>query len=54
MKWIVTGSAPIPLRVLEELKCLFSINIINGWGMTENCALGTCTLLNDKKSGHVG
>lgn len=30
LKWIVTGSAPIPIRTLEELKIMFSVNIING------------------------
>jgi long-chain acyl-CoA synthetase len=52
---ITTGSAPINKDTLELLNVIFCVSIIEGWGMTENCAAGTRTLPNDRSSsGTVG
>lgn len=48
---ITTGSAPINKDTLELLNVILCVSIIEGWGMTENCAAGTRTLPNDASSG---
>ncbi len=52
-KAIVSGAAPLP-EPLKQWWAKLDINIMNGYGMTENCAI--CTLLeaNISKSGSVG
>jgi long-chain acyl-CoA synthetase len=53
---ITTGSAPINKDTLELHQChLLREHVIEGWGMTENCAAGSRTLPNDRSSsGTVG
>jgi long-chain acyl-CoA synthetase len=48
---ITTGSAPINKDTLELLSIIFCLTVIEGWGMTENCAAGTRTLPGDRSSG---
>lgn len=55
LAYITTGSAPINKDTLELLNVIFCVSIVEGWGMTENSATGTRTLLNDRSSaGTVG
>lgn len=52
---ITTGSAPINKDTLELINVIFCVSVVEGWGMTENCAAGSRTLPNDRSSsGTVG
>lgn len=54
-KIIITGSAPIDPEILGKLKIFFGVNIIEGYGMSENSAICTSTkYLDEKYTGHVG
>lgn len=49
-----SGSAPIPASTLEWFRKI-GINISEGWGMTENCAYGTCCMpFRADKIGSIG
>ncbi len=49
-----SGSAPIPATTLEWFRKI-GINISEGWGMTENCAYGTCCVpFRADKIGSIG
>eukprot|EP01138_Halocafeteria_seosinensis_P013149 gb/GECG01013429.1/.p1 GENE.gb/GECG01013429.1/~~gb/GECG01013429.1/.p1 ORF type:complete len:570 (+),score=71.20 gb/GECG01013429.1/:1-1710(+) len=52
---MVTGSAPIAPHVMEFLRCVFGIPVIEGYGQTE-CSAGTSLGLVDDQAtlGHVG
>ena len=54
VRLMTTGSAPIAGEVLDFLKICFSAPIVEGYGMTETTASGTCTLPQDCESGQVG
>ena len=43
IKCFITGSAPMTLDLAEDIKILFSVPIVEGYGMTECCAVLTVT-----------
>ncbi len=50
-----SGSAPLPIEVLEQFERLSGAPIFEGWGMTETTALGTSTpMLAKRKPGSIG
>lgn len=50
-----SGSAPLPIEVLEQFERLSGASIFEGWGMTETTALGTTTpLLSRRRPGTIG
>eukprot|EP00921_Rhytidocystis_pertsovi_P017397 GHVQ01027372.1.p1 GENE.GHVQ01027372.1~~GHVQ01027372.1.p1 ORF type:complete len:647 (+),score=60.20 GHVQ01027372.1:371-2311(+) len=51
---LVTGSAPLNYEVQQKAACLFSCNILEGWGMTETCAISACQGEQDFQKGNVG
>jgi len=52
---VVSGSAPISPDVMDFLKIALSCEVIEGYGMTENCAVATRNWPNDPtSSGTVG
>ena len=54
VKLMTTGSAPIDKKVLDFLKCCFSVPIIEGYGLTESATGGGTTDMKDPVTGHVG
>lgn len=54
MKFMLTGSAPISLEVLDFLKICFSCPIIEGYGQTEGLGAEFVTYTYDPVGGHVG
>jgi len=53
-RFILTGSAPLPLELANEMKIIFGCPIIEGYGMTELTGVATVTQYSDVKNGHVG
>ncbi|KAI9468176.1 medium-chain fatty acid-CoA ligase faa2 [Coemansia sp. RSA 989] len=51
---IVSGSAPISPETLEFLRCCFSCNVIEGYGLSETIGPATVTLIDDIEPGNVG
>jgi long-chain acyl-CoA synthetase len=50
-----SGSAPLPIEVLEQFEALSGAALAEGWGMTETSALGTSTaMLAKRKPGSIG
>jgi long-chain acyl-CoA synthetase len=50
-----SGSAPLPVEVIEQFERLSGASIFEGWGMTETSALGTSTpALAKRKPGSIG
>lgn len=54
VKFMLTGSAPISLEVLDFLKICFSCPIIEGYGQTEGLGAEFVTYTYDPVGGHVG
>ena len=41
IRFIATGSAPVSPEILNFLKVIFSVNLIEGYGLTETTGSGT-------------
>ena len=54
MRKMITGSAPITPELLNTMKCLFWIPIVEGFGQTETNAPASITSHLDPYAGHVG
>jgi long-chain acyl-CoA synthetase len=50
----VTGSAPLSKDLAEDIKILFSVPIIEGYGMTECCGAAVTTYFNDNTNSSAG
>merc|ERR1712096_58613 len=51
---VMSGAAPLPPFLGEFLKVMSSAHVLQGYGMTESCALGSVTRAEDFRVGHVG
>lgn len=52
---MVTGSAPLAAHVMEFMRCVFSVRMVEGYGQTECGGAATVTSVFDQGSkGHVG
>jgi long-chain acyl-CoA synthetase len=50
-----SGSAPLPVEVIEQFEAMSGAALFEGWGMTETSALGTSTaMLAKRKPGSIG
>ena len=54
VRLIITASAPIAENVLNFLKCVLCVPIIEGYGQTESCGASFATKIYDNEAGHVG
>ncbi|BAM39023.1 long-chain-fatty-acid--CoA ligase 5 [Theileria orientalis strain Shintoku] len=54
VEWMLTGSAPLSPKVFDNIRALFSIPLISGYGLTETCAGAFHTEKYDSDSSHVG
>jgi long-chain acyl-CoA synthetase len=54
VRLMISGAAPLPLHVQEFLLAAVGCPVIQGYGMTENCANATLAHLADYRAGHVG
>ncbi|KAJ2053726.1 medium-chain fatty acid-CoA ligase faa2 [Coemansia sp. RSA 922] len=54
LRLIVSGSAPISPETLEFLRCCFSCNVIEGYGLSETVGPTSVTLIDDIEPGNVG
>jgi len=51
---MISGAAPLPLHVHEFLVAACGCHVLQGYGMTENCANATLEMVGDNRAGHVG
>ena len=51
---MISGAAPLPIHVQEFLVAACGCHVLQGYGMTENCANATLALVGDTRAGHVG
>jgi len=51
---LLSGAAPLPLHVQEFLVASCGCQVLQGYGMTENCANATLARIGDSRAGHVG
>jgi long-chain acyl-CoA synthetase len=51
---MITGSAPLAPAVMDFLRAVFGVPVVEGYGQTENGASGTSTDPMDYTTGHVG
>ena len=49
---IVSGAAPLPSHVQDFLRATMGCPVVQGYGMTENCAQGTIAIADDWRGGH--
>lgn len=50
-----SGSAPLPVEVIEQFETMSGAALFEGWGMTETSALGTSTaMLAERRPGSIG
>ena len=54
VRMMLSGAAPLPLHVHEFLVAAMGCPVVQGYGMTENCANATLELIGDSRAGHVG
>eukprot|EP01114_Cavostelium_apophysatum_P003480 TRINITY_DN1338_c0_g2_i1.p1 TRINITY_DN1338_c0_g2~~TRINITY_DN1338_c0_g2_i1.p1 ORF type:complete len:663 (-),score=159.25 TRINITY_DN1338_c0_g2_i1:93-2081(-) len=54
VRLMITGSAPISDEVYQFLKICFCCPVLQGYGLTETCAAGTITMMEDPTWGNVG
>jgi long-chain acyl-CoA synthetase len=54
VRLIISGSAPLSSNVQDFLRICFLAKVVQGYGLTESCCLGTVSDPNDPSSGHVG
>jgi len=54
VRMVVTGSAPIAAHVIEFLRCVFGVPVLEGYGQTESSTCISFTDPDDFSSGHVG
>merc|ERR1719440_2093546 len=54
VRLMISGAAPLPVHVQEFLLAAMGCPVVQGYGMTENCANATLALLDDYRAGHVG
>jgi len=54
VRMMLSGAAPLPLHVHEFLVASMGCPVVQGYGMTENCAQATLGLQGDNRPGHVG
>ena len=51
---MISGAAPLPVHVQEFLLAACGGSVMQGYGMTENCANSTIAHAADHRAGHVG
>jgi long-chain acyl-CoA synthetase len=51
---MISGSAQLDPDVHEFLRAAFGMRFLQGWGMTETYAVGTCQFGNDFTTGNIG
>jgi len=54
VRYMITASAPIDVKVLNFLKIAFCAPVIEGYGLTESSGAATGTSIHDPVGGHVG
>jgi len=54
VRLMISGAAPLPGHVHEFLVAAMGCTVVEGYGMTENCANATLCLEGDLRRGHVG
>ncbi|XP_954248.1 long-chain-fatty-acid--coa ligase 5, putative [Theileria annulata] len=54
VNWMLTGSAPLTPKIFDNIRALFSIPLVSGYGLTETCAGAFHTERYEPDSTHVG
>ncbi|KII88699.1 hypothetical protein PLICRDRAFT_41910 [Plicaturopsis crispa FD-325 SS-3] len=55
LQFVINGSAPLSADVMDFLKISLLCHVVEGYGMTENCSIGTKTIPGDRSaSGTIG
>jgi long-chain acyl-CoA synthetase len=54
VRFMVSGSAPLSVDVINFLKVCFCCPLLEGYGQTECCAAACLSLPDDQQAGHVG
>jgi len=54
VRLLVSGSAPLAPNVQDFLRVCFCCKVVQGYGLTETCAVGAASNIDDFTAGHVG
>nr|CEL66021.1 TPA: Fatty acyl-CoA synthetase 2, related [Neospora caninum Liverpool] len=54
LRYMLVGSAPLDAYVHEKIEALFSVPLVEGYGMTETMAASFISLAGENTAGHIG
>jgi len=54
LKWMVAGGAPLSIETQQYMSVVLGVSVLQGYGLTENCAAGTISHPQDRVFGRVG
>lgn len=54
LRYAISGAAPMPIELIRDFKDKYGVNVIDGYGLTESCAVSILTMCAPHKEGSIG